>query len=126
MRSGSAGRATAMKPRLTRNTPMQPSSRNRASSCTAAPRSADGGGDVLRHHLGVPAQLAVHVRLLLEEVVHLRAARRGDGALEEEREPLLRAPLPGALREVAEEREVEDERRREDGVAALEVDPDRH
>src|SRR6266511_3148179 len=87
---------------------------------------ADGALGRERSPIGVLAKLRLERRLLLEEVVDRRPAKRGHGALEEEREPLLRTLLPGPLREVAEQREVEHDRGREDRVATLEVHLDLH
>src|SRR6266545_4875108 len=87
---------------------------------------ADGALGRQGRPVGVLAKLRLEHRLLLEEVVDRRLAWGGHRALEEEREPLLRPLLPCPLREVAEQREVEHDRRSEDRVAALEVHLDLH
>src|ERR1700704_1592310 len=72
------------------------------------------------------AEIVLQPDLLGEEVVLGIDARRVLRALEVEAEPLLDALHPGPLGEIAEEREVEDDGRREDRVAAEEVDLDLH
>src|SRR5438270_5943125 len=61
-----------------------------------------------------------------EDVVFGVESGRGHRRLEVEGEPLLYAAQTGALREVEEEREVEDDGRGEYGVAAEEVNLDLH
>ena len=73
------------------------------------------------------AQGVLQLGLLDEDVVLGRQGRVGRlRALEVEAEPLLHALLAGAGGEVEEQGEVEHERRREDRVAAQEVDLDLH
>src|SRR5579883_1290876 len=104
---------------------------------TSAPRSRRGAGappspivfgaevgdDVLPGH---PAQRVLELHQLDEEVVLRIELRGGHRALEVKAQPLLRAVEACALREIEEQREVEDHRRREDRVAAQEVDLDLH
>src|SRR5687768_12128807 len=70
------------------------------------------------------AERVLELHQLDEDVVLGVEAGRGHRRLEVEGEPLLRALHPAALREVEEEREVEDDGRGEDRVAAEEVDLD--
>src|SRR5512138_2329330 len=76
--------------------------------------------------LDVAPEVRVQRGLLLEEIVHLRVPRRRHRALEEERQPLLRAGLARPPREIGEDGEVHHDGRREDRVAALEVHLDVH
>src|SRR3954451_14802854 len=69
-----------------------------------------------------PAQRVLQLRQLDEQVVLGIETRCNLRRLEVEAQPLLDAAEAGALREVAEQHEVERERRREDRVAAQEVD----
>src|SRR5207237_10477984 len=63
----------------------------------------------------------------LDEQIVLRIHRRRvHRALEVERQPFLDAVHVRALREIEEQRNVEDDRRREDAVAAQEVDLQLH
>src|SRR6266545_1968601 len=78
---------------------------------------------VFAHH---PAQRVLELGLLNEEVVlgietggHLRA-------LKVEGQPFLNTEKPGPVRQIEEERQVEDDGRRENRVAAQEVDLDLH
>src|SRR5690606_19860275 len=73
-----------------------------------------------------PAERVLELRLLDEQVVLRVDRRRVLRALEVEREPLLDALEPRPVGEVHEQRQVEDDRRREDRVAAEEVDLDLH
>src|SRR4051812_32420496 len=63
---------------------------------------------------------------LNEQIVFRIEPRRMHRALEVERQPFLDAVHAGALRQVEEERDVEHDRRRENAVAAEEIDLQLH
>src|SRR5512135_3430669 len=75
--------------------------------------------------LGV-AQRVLQLHELDEQIVLRVQAFRSHRRLPVERQPLLDARHPRALREVHEQRQVEDDRRSQDRVAAEEVDLDLH
>src|SRR5690606_37513592 len=81
------------------------------------------GDEVFTLH---PAQRVLQLHQLNEQIVLGIEPRRGHGALEVEAQPLLHTPETGALGEIEEQREIEDERRRQDRVAAEEVHLDLH
>src|SRR5437764_2625209 len=72
------------------------------------------------------SERVLELHQLDEDVVLRVESGRGHRRLEVEGEPLLYALHADALREVEEEREVEDDGRGEDGVAAEEVNLDLH
>src|SRR5437762_9482213 len=72
------------------------------------------------------AQRVLQLHELNEQIVLGIDRRRVHRTLEVEREPLLDAVHVRALREVEKQRDVEDDRRREDAVAAEEVDLQLH
>src|SRR6187401_2870672 len=72
------------------------------------------------------AQRVLQLHQLNEQVVLRVETGRVHGALEIERQPFLDAVHPGALRQVEEQRDVEDDRRGEDTVPAEEVDLQLH
>src|SRR5256885_16930976 len=78
---------------------------------------------VLTHQ--VP-QRVLQLRLLNEEIVFRLQTGRGHWTLIVERQPLLDALHSRTLCEVAEEREIEHDRRGKNGVAAKEIDLDLH
>src|ERR1035437_8239866 len=71
-------------------------------------------------------QLVLQLYQLNEEIVLRVQLRRVHRALEVERQPFLHARHAGALREIHEQRDVEDDRRREDAVSAEEIDLELH
>src|SRR6267378_8511148 len=73
-----------------------------------------------------PPQRVLELRLLNEEVVLGVQALRKLGTLKVERQPFLNARQSGAAGEIEEQREIEHDRRREDGIAAQEIDFDLH
>src|SRR5580765_28264 len=72
------------------------------------------------------AQRVLQLHQLNEQVVLRIEAGRVHRRLEVEREPLLDAAHAGALREIEEQRDIQHDRRREDAVAAEEVDLQLH
>src|SRR5687768_8803485 len=73
-----------------------------------------------------PSEGVLELLELHEEVVGRAKAGRAHRALEVEAKPLLRSRESCALGEVEEERQIEDQRRREDRVATQEIDLDLH
>src|SRR4029450_6898571 len=84
---------------------------------------AQVGDEVLALHV---AQGVLQLHELDEQVVLGVEAGGGHGTLEVERQPLLDPAHPRAGREVAEDREVQDDGGREDRVTAQEVHLDLH
>ena len=84
---------------------------------------AEVGDLLLAHH---PAQGVLQLGELDEEVVLGVEARRNHRRLVVEAQPLLDAAQAGALGEIAEQHQVEGQRRGEDRVAAEEVDLQLH
>ena len=72
------------------------------------------------------AERVLQLHELNEQVVLRIQSRSGHRALEVERQPLLNAAHPGALRQIQEERDVEHDWRRQNAVAAEEVDLELH
>src|SRR6266446_7258535 len=71
-------------------------------------------------------QRVFQLHQLDEEIMFGVEPRRVDRALEVEGQPLLDARHPGALGEIEKQRDVEDDRRGKDAVAAQEVDLELH
>ncbi len=72
------------------------------------------------------AQRVLQLHQLNEQVVLRIQPWRGHRALEIERQPLLNAAHPGALRQIQEQRHVEHDGRRQNAVAAEKVDLELH
>src|SRR5262245_14850586 len=81
-------------------------------------------GDLLLTHQ--PAKGILELGLLDEQIVLGIEAGSGLGTLEVEREPLLNPAQSGALSQIEEQRQVQDERRRQNRVATEEIDLDLH
>src|SRR5688572_8068660 len=73
---------------------------------------------ILAHEV---AQCILELRLLNEQVVLRLQALRRHGTLEIERQPFLYSLHAGALREVHEQREIQDDRGRKNRVATEKV-----
>src|SRR5216117_1625918 len=73
-----------------------------------------------------PAQRVLELRLLDEEVVLGVQALRKLRSLKVEGQPFLNPRQSGAAGEIEEQREIEHDRRREDGIATQEIDFDLH
>src|SRR4051812_4617527 len=71
-------------------------------------------------------QRVLQLHQLDEQIVFGIEIRRVHRRLEVERQPLLDAAHAGALGQVEEQRDVQDDRRRQDAVAAQEVDLELH
>src|SRR5438094_8737495 len=71
-------------------------------------------------------QRVLQLHQLNEQIVFGIQARRVHGRFEVERQPFLDAAHAGALGEIEEQRHVEDDGRRENAVAAQEVDLELH
>src|SRR5579872_3211564 len=81
------------------------------------------GNDVFPHH---PAQRVLQLHQLNEQIVFWIKVLRSHGALEIKAQPLLRTVHVGPLREVEEEGQIEHDGRRQDRIAAKEVDLELH
>ena len=84
---------------------------------------AEVGDHFFAHH---PAQSIFEFHGLDEKVVLGVKRRRTHGRFEIEAEPFLDAVHAGALREIEEENEIENQRRGENGIAAEKIDLDLH
>src|SRR5215472_6553276 len=73
-----------------------------------------------------PPERVLQLHQLNEDVVLRVESGRGHGRLEVERQPLLDAPHSGALRQIQEQHQVQYNRRRQDRIAAQEIDLDLH
>src|SRR5262249_17038281 len=73
-----------------------------------------------------PTQCVLELHELDEDIVLGIQARRRHRTLEVEGKPLLHPPHAGALRQVEEQHQVQHQRRRQNRIAAEEVDLDLH
>src|SRR5580692_8579186 len=84
---------------------------------------AQMGDQVLAHH---PAQRVLQLHRLDKQVVLGIKLRRAHGRFEIEAQPFLDAAHSGALGQIEEENQIKYDRRRQDRVAAEEIDLDLH
>ena len=81
------------------------------------------GDQVLAAH---PAERVFELHELDEDVMLGIQPGRGHGSLEIERKPFLNAAHTRALRQVQEQNQVQDQRRRQNRIAAQKIDLDLH
>src|SRR6266550_9206210 len=97
--------------------------RSRIGAASSVVLQSEVGDLILSHQV---TQSVLQLRLLNEEIVFRLESGRCHRTLVVEGEPFLDSLHPRALREIGEQRQVKDDRRGENRVAAEEVDLDLH